>query len=166
MDIRFVLPAGDERITRLVRFLYGRQFRVVRVCGAILLVAVAALVVTMAFAGVTATDVVVLVGAIVIAVAALGYPAWAERHIRRTQPWAAQSWQYRLGDDGVEITGAPATQYFAWDGIQRAHETPDDVYLLVGRYLAVQLPKHLLGAADLVELRAFLAGRGLSVGSR
>jgi hypothetical protein len=166
MDIRFVLPPGDERLTRLVRFLYRRLFRVLRASGVVLCLAAAVLVVLLVLDGAQPTDVVVLVAAVAIAALAFGYPAWAVRRIRRTQPYAGESWQYRLTEDGVSITGRPATQSFSWDGLQRVEETADDVYLLVGKYVAVQLPKQLLSEPDLAELRAFVAERGLLVGSR
>lgn len=166
MDIRFVLPARDERITRLVWFLYGRQFRVLRWIGVVGLGAAAVLVVLMAWNGVHAGDVVATVAAVAAAAVLLTYPSLVVRRVRRTQPYAGASWGYRLTDDGVAVTGAPATQNFAWDGFQRAEETAGDVFLLITSNFAVQLPKDLLGGADLAELRAFLVGRGLLVGAR
>ncbi|HEY3507443.1 MAG TPA: YcxB family protein [Actinocatenispora sp.] len=166
MDIRFVLPARDERITRLVWFLYGRQFRVLRWIGVVSLGAAVVLVALMALTGVHAADVFVAVVAVAAAAVLLAYPALAVRRVRRTQPYAGASWSYRLTDDGVAVTGAPATQNFAWDGFQRADETAGDVFLLITPNFAVQLPKDLLGEADLAELRAFLVGRGLLVGAR
>lgn len=166
MDIRYVLPAGDERVTRLVWFVYGRQFRVIRAIGVVGLVAAAVLVALMALDGVHAADVFVAVVAVAASAVLLTYPRLAVHRVRRTQPYAGESWEYRLTDDGVEVTGAPATQSFTWDGFQRAAETPTDVYLLATRTFALQLPKDLLGEADLAQLRAFLVGRGLLVGSR
>ncbi|WP_327029258.1 YcxB family protein [Micromonospora sp. NBC_01740] len=93
------------------------------------------------------------------------YSPWVQWRARRRSGRYAVEGAYDITDDNIMMRSGSESGGIAWDGVARVRDTPEFWIVYVGRMPATVIPRRLMSAEDAETLRAFMADRGLLVGS-
>ncbi len=98
-----------------------------------------------------------------IAVAYSLLPWWAvSRQVRRVRPFFAETATYTITEADVTVDTEAYTQTFRWPGFVSVREVNGFwICLNKAKLPAVIIPQDCMRPEDLLELRTFLAGRGI-----
>jgi hypothetical protein len=148
-------PPDPGRYARLVSAAQGRQFRRLRLIGALVVVAG---IMEIALYAKVPIGVGLLCGGLVVVL----MPTLALCRGRSTAGATVNGpWTYVLSEHGVSANGPLMSNNLAWAAFRKVEETDSDVLLYLSASQVLGIPRQAMGPGVAAELTGFLRSRGL-----